>query len=182
MLKDMVIAPGQVEEKDWIGFPGGELEGQRPRVLCPACRVQASQPFGSSQTRLLCFQCYRLSLDRDRALRAAGHIQTASEERFQTSLPFEPVDVPRLERLRGERAEARTALQQSSIGRFVDRRRRAQIDARHALQRISAGLAARDASGRLVTSAEERRQQLAAAAHAAEMQLPESWLPFVLAR
>lgn len=182
MLKDMVIAPAQVEGKEWVGFPGGELEGQRPRALCPACRVQSSQPPNPSQTRPLCFQCYRLALDRDRALRAAGHIQTASEERFQTSLPFDAVDVPRLERLRGERAQARAALQQSSTGRFEDRRRRAQIAARHALQRISAGLAMRDASGRLVISADERRHQLVAAAHAAELQLPESWLPFVLAR
>ena len=182
MLKEMAVASAQVEAKDWVGFPGGELEGQPPKALCPACRVQASQPFNPSQTRRLCFQCYRFALDRDRALRAAGQIQTASEERFQTSLPFEAVDVPRLERLRGERTQMRAALQQSSIGRFEGQRRRAQIAARHALQRISAGLAMRDASGRLVISADERRQQLAAAAHAAELQLPESWLPFVLAR
>jgi hypothetical protein len=77
---------------------------------------------------------------------------------------------------------ARAELQQSPAGRFEDKRRRAQIAARHALQRISAGLAARDSSGRLIISADERRQHLAAAAHAAELQLPESWLPFVLAR
>ena len=77
---------------------------------------------------------------------------------------------------------ARAELQGSTTGPFEDRRRRAQIAARHALQRISAGLAARDANGQLVISADERRRRLAAAAHAAELQLPESWLPFVLAR
>ena len=178
MLKEMTVPSAQVEEKEWVGFPGGELEGQRPRALCPACRDSAE----AGRPRPLCFQCYRLGLDRDRALSAAGQLNTASEERFQTTLPFDRVDVPRLERLRGERAMARAELQQSTTGRFEDKRRRAQIAARQALQRISAGLAARDANGRLIISAEARRQHLAAAAHAAELQLPESWLPFVLAR
>jgi hypothetical protein len=180
MLKDIVLPP-PVEDQEWVGFPGGELEGQRPKALCPSCRAQASAS-PAFEPRRLCFQCYRLGLERDRALRAAGHLNTASEERFQTTLPFERVDVARLERLRGERAMARAELQVSTSGPFEDRRRRAQIAARHALQRISAGLAARDANGQLVISADERRRQLAAAAHAAELQLPESWLPFVLAR
>ena len=180
MLKDIVLPP-PVEDQEWVGFPGGELEGQRPKALCPSCRAQASAS-PAFEPRRLCFQCYRLGLERDRALRAAGHLNTASEERFQTTLPFERVDVARLERLRGERAMARAELQASTTGAFEDRRRRAQIAARHALQRMSAGLAARDANGQLVISAEERRRQLAAAAHAAELQLPESWLPFVLAR
>src|SRR5262245_8160289 len=181
MVKHEVVSSLDVENAEWVGFPGGELEGQRPKALCRSCRVLAasSQAF---KPRTLCFQCYHLGLERERALKAAGQINTASEERFQTTLPFERVDAPRLERLRGERAMARAELQRSPAGRFDDRRRRAQIVARQALQRISAGLAARDANGRLVLSADERRQTLAAAAHAAELQLPESWLPFVLAR
>lgn len=190
MLKEMAVPSAQVEDKEWVGFPGGELEGQRPRALCPGCheRLQAeaeslrSKPRLSEGARPLCFQCYRLALDRDRALRTAGQISTASEERFQTSLPFEVVDAARLERLRGERAAARAELQRTGTGRFEDRRRRAQIAARHALQRVSAGLAVRDTSAQLVTSDHEHRQRLAAAAHAAELQLPDSWLPFVLAR
>src|SRR5262245_18654144 len=144
MLKEMTVPTSQVEEKEWVGFPGGELEGQRPKALCPACRVSAE----AGRPRPLCFQCSRLGLDRDRALRAAGALNTASEDRFQTTLPFDRVDVPRLERLRGERAMVRAELQRSPTGRFEDKRRRAQIAARHALQRISAGLAARDSSGR----------------------------------
>lgn len=180
MVKHEVVSSLPVADADWVGFPGGELEGQRPKALCPSCRARAlSTP---PQPRALCFQCYRLGLERDRALKAAGHINTASEERFQNTLPFEPVDVPRLERLRGERAMVRAELQRSPTGRFEDRRRHAQIAARQALQRIAAGLAARDANGRLVMAADERRDTLAAAAHAAELQLPESWLPFVLAR
>jgi hypothetical protein len=182
MLKDIAIPSAQVEEKEWVGFPGGELEGQPPRALCPACRARVSNASQGLQPRPLCFQCYRLALDRDRALRSAGQISTASEERFQTSLPFEVVDSARLERLRGERSAARAALQQTSSGRFEDRRRRAQMEARRALQRISAAFAVRNVNGQFVTSADERRQRLAAAAHAAELQLPESWLPFVMAR
>jgi len=181
MVKHESVSSLDVDNAEWVGFPGGELEGQRPKALCPSCRARASAS-PAFEPRRLCFQCYRLGLERDRALRAAGHLNTASEERFQTTLPLERVDVARLERLRGERAMARAELQGSTTGPFEDKRRRAQIAARHALQRISAGLAARDANGRLIISADERRRQLAAAAHAAELQLPESWLPFVLAR
>ena len=85
MLKDMVI-PSPVEDQEWVGFPGGELEGQRPKALCQSCRARASAS-PAFEPRRLCFQCYRLGLERDRALRAAGHLNTASEERFQTTLP-----------------------------------------------------------------------------------------------
>jgi hypothetical protein len=53
-------------------------------------------------------------------------------------------------------------------GRYVDKRRQAQIAARHALQRIAAGVQARGVT--------------LAAIHAAELQLPEAWLPFVVSR
>jgi hypothetical protein len=61
-------------------------------------------------------------------------------------------------------------------GRFVDARRQAQIAARHALQAIVAGVTAR----RLPAAAHDRA--IASAVHAAELQLPESWLPFVISR
>jgi hypothetical protein len=48
--------------------------------------------------------------------------------------------------------------------------------ARHALQQIGAGLKAHASSAAL------RDQAMTAAIHAAELQLPESWLPFVLSR
>ena len=129
--------------------------------------------------RTLCFQCYRAEIDRDRALKAAGELDTASVERFQTALPFEPVNRPRLEMLKVERATARGATLATTSGKFADRRRQAQIAARHALQRIAATLPGSIGDRR--ASADHARE-MAAAIHAAELQLPESWLPFVVSR
>jgi hypothetical protein len=64
----------------------------------------------------------------------------------------------------------------SPVARFADRRRQAQIAARHALQRIAAGVASYRATP------VDREREIAAAIHAAELQLPESWLPFVVSR
>ena len=85
------------------------------------------------------------------------------------------MNAPRLEMLKADRATARLIVQ-SEFGRYADRRRRAQMAARHALQAIAAGLRAREA-GTI-----ERERVIAAAIHAAELQLPESWLPFVVSR
>ncbi len=180
-----------VQDSEWIGFPGGELEGKRPKVMCPACREALGGAFGRRAEagqgvqarrdglagRTLCFQCYRAEMDRDRALKAAGELDTASVERFQTALPFEPLNRPRLEMLKVERATARSATLATMSGKFTDRRRQAQIAARHALQRIAAMLPGKD--GRQAASADHARAMIAAI-HAAELQLPESWLPFVV--
>jgi hypothetical protein len=193
MIGDLPAGAPQVTEHEWVGFPGGELEGRRPRTLCPACRERLNQlalggwlPARAARGRprhTLCFQCYRAELDRQRALKAAADLDTASSERFQSVLPFEPVNTPRLERLRAERAASRVMMREGA-GRFVDRRRQAQIAARHAFQQIAAGLQARSASG--PSSQELKRRELdramAAAFRAAELQLPESWLPFVVSR
>jgi hypothetical protein len=175
------VAP-QVVDKDWVSFPGGELEGQRPKTLCRACREAlqreasaASHPAPGTSTphpaprtpHLLCFQCYRAELDRERALAVAGQLDTASDARFQTQLPFEAVNTARLQALKAERAEARVVATRG-IGQYVDKRRQAQIAARHALQSIATGLKA--------------RQIPVDAIHAAEMQLPDAWLPFVVSR
>ena len=184
----------QAVGNEWVSFPGGELEGRRPRVRCAACRTRRRAD------ATLCFQCYRATLDRDRALRAAGRVSTASEARFQEQLPFEPIDEARLALLKAD-WEAERALDRTTdrtadrpadhkdhkserIGtrgallhgadRFADRRRRAQIAARHALQSI---VAARPAHA---SAAYDRT--IAAALHAAELQLPDSWMPFVVAR
>ena len=164
----MAVAKHQVVTDEWVTFPGGELEGKRPKVLCAACRK-------APRSRLLCFDCYRADLARARALREAGDLDTASDARFQTQLPFEPVNQARLEMLKAARADARAAASQG-IGQYADKRRHAQIQARHALQTIAAGLKARQ-----LTPAAEA-QVMASAAHAAELQLPEAWLPYVVSR
>ncbi len=151
-MQNITQAPAQfakdLKDSDWVGFPGGELEGKRPKALCPACR-EALQHRADGQPapprRALCFQCYRAEIDRDRALKAAGQLDTASTERFQTALPFEPVNRPRLEMLKAERSTARASMLATSSGKFADRRRQAQIAARHALQRIAQGLAGNSA-------------------------------------
>jgi hypothetical protein len=148
-------------------------------VLCPACRerLQEAARLGAARgTRQpLCFQCYRAHLDRERALESAGRLETASDARFQFVLPLEPVNKPRLAALQAARATARVA-ERSGAGRFVERRRQAQIAARHALQAIGAGLKTHTLPGAA------REQLMVAAIHAAELQLPESWLPFVVSR
>jgi hypothetical protein len=172
----------QVVTDEWVTFPGGELEGQRPKVLCAACREALKReaatygPSGAARrSRLLCFDCYRADLARARALKQAGDLDTASEARFQTQLPFEPVNRARLETLKAARADARATASQG-IGQYTDKRRHAQIQARHALQAIAAGLKARQ-----LTPAAQA-QAMASAAHAAELQLPDAWLPYVVSQ
>ena len=99
----------QVVTDEWVTFPGGELEGKRPKALCAACREalkREAATYGASgsarRSRLLCFDCYRADLARARALKAAGELDTASEARFQTQLPFEPVNHARLDALKAD--------------------------------------------------------------------------------
>jgi hypothetical protein len=159
----------QIAEEEWVSFPGGELQGKRPKSLCSACRTR-SQPL-----QALCFQCYRTEVGRERALKAAGQLDTASPDRFQGALPFEAVNRPRLGALKVERVAARAA-ERGGVGRFDEKRRQAQISARGALRRIDAALEARQ------TEMSVAQRIMASAVHAAELQLPESWLPFVVAR
>ena len=158
----------QTSAHEWVTFPGGELEGRRPKALCATCRAASHR---GALPRTLCFQCYRADLDRQRALVAAGSLDTASNERFQYQLPFETLDVGRLEMLKVERAAARGVLLPHS-GRFAERRRRAQIAARQVLQQ----------SLRSTARAPAHVDAVLAALHAAELQLPESWWPFVMSR
>jgi hypothetical protein len=170
----------QVIADEWVAFKGGELEAPRPRALCPTCREAMKAEISrhgasgaSRRSRLLCFECFRVELARVRALKAAGELDTASDARFQSQLPFEPVNHARLEMLKAERAGART-IASAGAGQYVDKRRHAQIQARHALQAIAAGLKARGLAPTLQTPA------MASAIHAAEAQLPEAWLPYVM--
>ncbi len=171
---------------NWVQFPGGELEGTPPPVRCPACldalsrrraRGATASSIQPASARTLCFQCYRLQLNRNQAIRAAGSLQTASEARFQSQLPFEPVDTRRLQMLKAERVRERNFAADGQGGAAA-RRRRAQIAARHALRVITAPAGALDGLGMTA----DRRRAIAAALRAAELQLPESWLPFVVAQ
>jgi hypothetical protein len=232
-------AKNQVVADEWVSFPGGELEGTRPKELCAGCRERANRAAGGSgspvspvspvspgsaggpggpggtvsagRLRTLCFQCYRAGLDRGRALLAAAELDTTTVRRFQTTLPFEPVNKPRLAMLKVDRATAREATRQG-MGQFVNRRRQAQIAARRALQAIVEGVnrhnlhngdnlgvlngAARAAQAVPGVQPIEGRQGVQGvtpgspecghgifeAIRAAELQLPESWLPFVVSR
>ena len=168
---------------DWTPFPGGELEGQRPRALCPACREKRQDANGraASSKAALCFQCYRLELERTRKIQHAAELNTASEARFQGNLPFEPVNTSRLVQLKVEREQVRVSQREGS-GSYTERRRRAQIAARHALARIVKGLKERNL-GQGGGQQPVRGAVLdTALVHAAELQLPEAWLPFVVAR
>ncbi len=162
----MRTVPRESVENEWVTLPGGELEGRRPTALCGPCRVRKA---AGAAPRAICFECYRAGRNRDAAVNAAAEVECASEARFTDGLPFELVNIPRLQRLKAERASLR---RQSHVGsgQYADRRRHAQIAARHALQRIASGLASR-----------HHRDDLDAI-HAAELQLPDAWLPFVVSR
>jgi hypothetical protein len=164
----------QLANEEWVSFPGGELAGKRPKAVCPACRDAMNRGMVRSPGTL-CFQCYRVELERERAFRAAARVDTGSEERFQSQLPFEQVNRARLATLKAAREQARAVASQG-VGVHVDKRRHAQIAARHALQRIAEGLEARRAAPAVAA------RTLDAVEHAAELQLPEAWLPFVLSR
>ena len=183
MVHEPTPVAAQAVEGEWITFPGGELEGRRPKSLCEDCRRAlndaSARRSGPSRhpgpARPLCFQCYRADLDRGRRLRAAGELDTATDARFQSQLPFEPVDRARLAMLKVERSAARASALEGA-GQYVDKRRHAQIAARHALLQVAAGLNAQQPPPAV------RANALAAAAHAAELQLPDAWLPFVVSR
>ena len=202
MMIRRMVRNEEVVEGEWVSFPGGELEGQKPKVMCPTCRerlraaarvatgtsavsendrrsgrnplARRGSEVGGAPTPI-CFECYRVDLARQRALHAARNLNTASEARFQGTLPFEPIDRARLERLRAERATVRAAMKVGTA-RFVDKRRRAQIAARHALERLAAGLESHGAAP------SDRERAWGSAVHAAELQLPDAWLPFVVSR
>jgi hypothetical protein len=132
----------QLVEPEWISFPGGELEGRRPKTRCAACRARSAGT--------LCFLCYRADFERQRRLAAAAAYDSASEARFESSRPFEPVDGVRLRQLRRER-QLRQAVAGPAAGGCAARRRRAQRAAR----------------------------QVLAHPMVVRTRLPASWLPFV---
>src|SRR5262249_20602087 len=123
----------------------------------------------------LCFQCYRAELDRERALTAAASLNAASEERFQLQLPLEPGNRPRLAMLRAAREAARQAAASRPQVRqgLVIRRRRAQLEARHTLDRLAAGLRARGIGTMKppMRAAELRRATVS--------EYPAAWVPFL---
>jgi len=181
MLSGMVDKNSQNVADEWVSFPGGELQGRCPntrgtrRTPPPEPTRPTGRAHPTHQAGTLCFQCFRAGLDRDRALKAAGELDTTTDERFQFVLPLEPIDEARLSMLKGDRALARAEARQGA-GECVDRRRRAQIEARHVLHSVLAGVRSRQLPASL------RERQIASAMHAAELQLPDAWLPFVVSR
>jgi hypothetical protein len=161
---------------EWTTLFGGELEGQRPRALCPTCRDHDRLAL-----KLICFQCYRAGLQRDRALVAAGQLDTGSDARFQYARPFSPVNTARLAALKAERARVKTQVKTQAKAQITTqlescahRRRRAQIAARHALFPASSFQP-------LASSSRPRpARTIGAVTVAADLQFPESWLPFVM--
>src|SRR5438874_1265040 len=91
----------QAVENEWVTLPGGELEGRRPKTLCGPCRLRKA---AGAPARAICFECFRADRMRrhglDAALKAAGEFESSSDERFQDGLPFEPVNLARLELLK----------------------------------------------------------------------------------
>jgi len=158
----------ELQSAEWVALPGGELEVRRPKQLCARCEARPGT---------LCFDCHRAALVRERRLKAAGTVDTGSAARFQEALPFEPIDHGRLEMLKVSRMAARDEARVHN--RFADRRRQAQLAARHALQQVMHGLKERQLTADPEARAENARAT-AAAIHAAELQLPESWIPFVV--
>src|ERR1051325_9390249 len=130
-----VAATSEMAAGEWVALPGGELEGKRPTRLCGPCRMRNAI---GAKRKAVCFECYKAETRRQRAFEAAAALDTGSEARFQFGLPFEAVNRPRLARLRAARAESRRQLRVGP-GRFVDKRRQAQIAARHALLQLGAG-------------------------------------------
>lgn len=165
-----------VSNTNWAPFPGGELEGLAAKALCPACKAARGKGPGEARIAALCFQCFRLDVERHRQLKAAGELNTASAERFQTALPFEPVNHARLARLKAEREQARATAREGR-GAYIEKRRRAQIEARHALSTIFEGL-----KQRRLTHGTADWSRTASVAQAMPAQLPEAWLPFVVAQ
>lgn len=171
----------QLLEADWVPFAGGELEAPRPKVLCQDCRARlqrratgaaaAAPRDRSKRPDPLCFACHRADLQRERALKAAGELDTATDARFQFILPLAPVDRGRLARLKVERRESRVA--QIKASPFVDRRRQAQITAQQVLQRLAQGLRVRG----VVPG-----KQVALSTRGGHVKLPDSWLPFAASR
>jgi hypothetical protein len=184
-MADQLPFVPQATEEEWVGFPGGELEGQPPRLRCSSCRERTRGSWRSwraigrsardGSRKPLCFQCYRGELDRKRTLAAARALDTASEARFATIRPFEPVDRTRLVLLKAERATARGSAN-SGAARFASQRRQAQIAARRAVEPRADGLKGGRWPADVVQSGDCRL------AGAAELQFPASWLPFVISR
>ena len=170
----------KLADNEWITFSGGELQGKRPNALCPACRGPPSRGRAGSGPRPprvtpLCFQCYRADLDRERALVAAGRTRHGLGGALSGVLPLEPVNRPRLAALKA----ARTAARAGRVHGWRPIRGQSAPGANRRAPRAAGDWRRR--------AAHESRpavhgQVMAAAIHAAELQLPESWLPFVVSR
>ena len=118
-------------KKNGLRFQAASWKGSGPRCMCPACRLRAFRASASQgrapRTRRASpesrapspesrsvFSATASTRRASGRCSAARNLNTASEARFQDSLPFEPVNRARLERLRAERSTARAALKSGS--------------------------------------------------------------------
>ena len=147
----------QTPENDWVTFPGGELEGKRPKRLCVDCRERLRRAAAGAVDQAgvrhpLCFQCYRLELIAAALGRLATHGVGGS---ISEALPFQAVDrAARLIWTARPRGSSN-----AGVGRFADRAQ-AQIAARRALQ---------DGKGCGGITTDAARNAFAGAVHAVEL-------------
>jgi hypothetical protein len=171
-------SPVPAADGEWMPFPGGELLGERSQVSCAACRSRRDSR-ADTHGRTLCFQCYRATLERRRRLAAALEAVVASDQRFQETRPFEPVDRERLDRLRAARLAERQ--EATLLNGFARRRRAAQIAARHVLESGDCGMRA----GQHKSSAADRETRVVhavAVGAGTPLSMPLAWLPFLMSR
>lgn len=114
-------------DTDWIAFPGGELEGPRPNVLCAKCLTR-----GETERRTLCFACYRAHFERQRAIETVlSRVVAPADDPTAGELPPRAARSPAV--VRQFRPTRATGCEDPRYAAFAHRRRRAQIAARHAL-------------------------------------------------
>ena len=150
----------KVLKENGLRFPGGELEGPRPKGLCPACRLRAFRASASQGSGRLERRRTRVPAPSPWARASSPYLFPVLSRRpgARAGVAGGPQPQHRvrgaLSRLaavragepRAARAPARgrwASDRRSAAARFADKRRHAQIAARHALDRIAAGLRSR---------------------------------------
>ena len=167
----------QTIQEEWVTFPGGELEGKRPKALCQ----RAARPKSGSRHRAYHGAPGTSSVVLPVLPGRVGAIEPCScwsarhsiRGTLQVQLPFEPVNEPRLAKLKWIAPSAQLRSSESAASSTSGVRHKSPHATRS--QMIAAGLRTRQLAG-------DNVRAMDMAIHAAELQLPESWLPFVVSR